>query len=167
MEPTYVFHECLRRPGLLILIAFLGTISAAAQSELPDGPGKATVEKVCSGCHGFSVITQVRADKAHWEATVDDMASRGAEGTDDELDQVVQYLSAHFGPNAPPAPKVNINKASAADLVSLLALPESDAEAIVRYRAKNGRFANLEALESVPGIDAKRIEKRKDRIEFR
>ena len=36
-----------------------------------------------------------------WEAVVNDMVSKGARGTDDEFDRVVNYLGQHFGPNSP------------------------------------------------------------------
>jgi len=151
--------------GWIAVAGLLLAAAAAAQSGLPDGPGKATVEKVCGGCHGFTVIAQNRADKEHWAGVVDDMVSRGAEGTDDELEQVVQYLAAHYGSDAP-RPKVNVNKASAEEMIKTLAISKEDAGAIVEYRAKNGNFKNLEAVKSVPGIDAKKLEEKKDSIEF-
>ena len=143
----------------------LFALPAVAQSELPDGPGKEVVVKVCGNCHDYSVFTQDHNTRDRWDAIVQDMVSRGAEGTDAELDQVVSYLTAHFGP--PPAgTKVNVNKASADDLVKSLAISRENAAAIVDYRAKNGPIKNLEALKGIPGIDAKKIEEKKDLIEF-
>lgn len=149
------------RAGWIAAAGVLLATPAAPQSDLPDGPGKAAVEKVCSGCHNFLVITQNRGSKEHWESIVDNMVSRGADGTDDEIDQVVNYLAANFGPL-----KVNVNKATAAELVAALALSKEDAAAIVQFRAKNGAFKNLEALKSVPGIDVRKIEESKDSIEY-
>jgi competence protein ComEA len=140
------------------------TLAVAAQSNLPDDPAKPVVEKVCGGCHGFAVFTESRGSKDHWDEIVQNMVSRGAEGTDAELDQVVSYLTRYFGPDNPK--KVNVNKAVAAQLVKALAISEENADAIVQYRAKNGAFKNLEGLKSVPGIDAKKIEEKKDWIEF-
>jgi competence protein ComEA len=138
--------------------------AAGAQSDLPDGPGKPLVAKICSGCHSFSYFAQSRGTKDHWSAIVDDMVSRGAEGTDEELDQVVDYLAGNFGPERPR--KINVNKATAAELAKALAISQESAGAIVQYRSKNGDFKNLEALERVPGVDARRIEEKKDWIEF-
>jgi competence protein ComEA len=143
--------------GCAILVC---TLAAVAQSNLPDDPAKPVVEKVCSGCHAFTAFTESRGTKDHWEEIVQNMVSRGAEGTDAELDQVVSYLTRHFGP------KVNVNKAAAAELVKTLAISQENADAIVQYRAKNGAFKNLEALKSVPGIDSKKLEDKKDWIEF-
>ena len=151
-------------PAALALATALFPAILRAQSDLPEGPGKAVTEKVCHGCHSFVVITQSRATKDHWEAIVDNMVSRGAEGTDDELEQVVVYLTSNFGPDKPL--KINVNKAGAEELARVLALSRENAAAIVQYREKNGVFKDLPALKSVPGIDAAKIEEHKDRIEF-
>jgi competence protein ComEA len=154
----------LLRHTLLPAALFVLIVGAAAQSELPAGTGQAALKKVCSGCHDLSVVTQNHATRDRWEAIVEDMVSRGAEATDEEQDQIVQYLAEHFGPA--PHQKVNINKATADELVKALAIPAETAGAIVQYRAKNGNFKDLEALKNVPGVDGKRIDELKEWIEF-
>jgi competence protein ComEA len=100
------------------------------------------------------------------------MASRGAQGTDEELDQITEYLAKNFGPNSPaPATstasgKVSINTASAADLVSALDISKADADAIVAYRTAHGPFHVIQDLKQVPGIDAKKIEAAQSKIDF-
>jgi competence protein ComEA len=139
------------------------TVAAAAQT-LPDGPGKAVVERMCTGCHGLENVVRARLTKERWGFIVDDMVSRGATGTDDEIDQVINYLAANFGKSD--AKKVNINKASAADLTAALEITEADAAAIVSYRTDKGAFKELKDVTKVPGIDTKKIEAAKDRLEF-
>ena len=147
-------------------MAFLpAAFAQAGEAELPPGPGRELVAKICSGCHDFGTFTQNRFTKEKWRSTVDKMVARGAEGSDEELEQVVNYLAAHFGPDAP-SEKLNANRATAAELAKTLAITESDATAIVAYRTKHGNFKNLAELESVPGIDRKKIESKKDSIEF-
>jgi competence ComEA-like helix-hairpin-helix protein len=152
--------------GWLAAVSFLPALPAAGQSDLPDGPGKALVERICSNCHGVQVFSDNRATRAHWSAVVDDMVSRGAEGTDEELNQILEYLSKNFGPAKAAGQKVNVNKAGAEEIAKTLAISQESAGAIVQYRAKNGAFKNLEALKSVPGIDSKKIDEKKDSIEF-
>ena len=41
--------------------------------------------------------------QAQWAGVVNDMVSRGAQGSQQDLDSVVSYLSTHFGQGAPPA----------------------------------------------------------------
>jgi competence protein ComEA len=147
------------RPVLFLCL----TVAAAAQT-LPDGRGKAVVEKMCTPCHGLENVVSARMTKERWGGIVDDMVSRGAEGTDDEIDQVVNYLAANFSKSA--AKKVNINKASASELTAALEISASDAAAIVGYRTDKGSFKELKDVTKVPGIDTKKIEAAKDRLEF-
>ena len=142
-------------------VCLLAVAPAPAQ-DLPEGAGQAAVKKVCSGCHGFEVITQNRYSQDHWESVVENMASRGAEATDDEFAQIVQYLTKNFGPVHQ---KVNVNKASVADMVKNLGLTEKCADAIVEYRGKSG-IRNLDELKSIPGVDGKALDAQKDWIEF-
>ncbi len=75
------------------------TASAALSAQdLPDGPGKDVVKRMCSSCHGLEVVTGTRKTKERWQNTVDVMVSRGATGTDEEIDLVINYLADHFAP---------------------------------------------------------------------
>ena len=152
-------------------VALFSTFSAHGQSELPDGKGKELVERECTKCHGLEGVTRSRMTKERWAAVVDDMVSRGASGTDEEIEQIIDYLAANFG-KAPAdsktlaLPKINVNKATASELMAGLEVSDENATAIIRYREKNGNFKNLEDLKKVPGIDSRRIEVKKDRLEF-
>ncbi|MEQ9566228.1 MAG: cytochrome c, partial [Pseudomonadales bacterium] len=74
------------------------TASAAfSQEGLPDDEGKELVERMCVGCHGVETVTAVRLPETLWFSTVDNMVARGAVGTDEEIDTVVDYLTRHFG----------------------------------------------------------------------
>jgi len=154
------------RISILYLTAMLGM--GVAQSNLPEGPNKALVQRICGKCHGLEGITRARNTKERWDEIVDDMASRGAEGTDDELDKIVEYLATNFSKTTPPAAvkKININKVTGRELSYELAMPASDADAIIKYRTDNGPFKELNDLRKVPGIDAKKVDDWKDRLEF-
>jgi len=72
--------------------------SLKATVVLPDGPGKATVQRSCGGpCHGINSVTGVRRDRAAWTAMVDNMIARGATVKDSETKVIVDYLVKHFG----------------------------------------------------------------------
>ncbi len=49
------------------------------------------------------MATSQRMTHSEWAGVVNDMVSRGAQGTQDDLDKVVVYLSANFGKDKPPA----------------------------------------------------------------
>ena len=145
------------------VIVFPGIVSA--QSKLPDGEGKAEFQRICVPCHELSVVTNARLSRERWEGMVNDMATRGAQGTDEELDKIVDYLSANFGKDNPP-PKINVNQATAKELSATLGLSAGDAEAIAGYRQKNGKFKDWTDLKKVPDIDMKKLEDNKERIQF-
>jgi competence protein ComEA len=124
-------------------------------------------------CHGLQVALKARLSKDQWSAIVDDMAGRGAQGTDDEFELVVKYLAANFGPKAEggeskdaSGQKIEINNATAAELASGLGIAETDARAIVAYRNDHGAFKEMADLAKVSGIDLKKLESLKDRIVF-
>lgn len=78
------------------ILGFTFALAGHAQS-LPETPGEATFQRTCSGCHSITVVTSRRLSHAGWENVVDNMVSRGAQATPDELQQIVRYLTANFG----------------------------------------------------------------------
>ena len=162
-------------------------------AKLPDGPGEKLVEKTCQSCHAVSTFTSKRLSAGDWADEVEKMVSRGAVLTDDETDQVVQYLAAHYGPedakgtqgstpeanaqpssdkSAPPASSgtptapVNVNKANVQELENSLGLSEAEAGAIVHYREQNGNFRNWQEVSAVPGVPAEKIKDNQARFVF-
>jgi competence protein ComEA len=154
--------KLLKLAPICLWIAVLGLIlPVRGQVEIPEGKGKAVVERICFDCHGPENITRKALTKDEWEDVVNNMVAMGATGTDEELDTIIQYLATNF-----PAVKVNVNKADAKDLMRALELTQAEAGAVVAYREKNGSFKTADDLKKVSGVDAKKIDKKKDRLEF-
>jgi competence protein ComEA len=65
---------------------------------LPAGEGRDLMIRVCSKCHAPELAADQQFDQAGWNDLVDQMASKGAEATDAEFDQIVQYLTRAFPP---------------------------------------------------------------------
>src|ERR1700685_2606374 len=151
------------RLNINALLAF-ACLARSAWAQLPDGPGKAETERLCSQCHELARSISLRQDRAGWEITVEKMVSLGAKTTDKETGTVIDYLAAHFA--AEEVPRINVNKARAIDLKSGLTLRRSEAAAIIEYRTKNGPFKSIDDLKKVPGIDAAKIEAKKHRLTF-
>jgi competence protein ComEA len=150
----------MRIPATVCAAILLSVFIAAAQDKLPEGPGKAAVLKICQGCHPADVLASRHKTRDDWEHTVIDMINAGANGTDEEFEQVVEYLAKNF------PPKVNVNKAAPAVLVNGLGITAQEADAIVAHREKNGAFKNPEDLKAVAGLDYAKIEAKKDRLQF-
>ena len=53
---------------------------ASAQTTLPEGPGKAELQKVCGVCHQAERAAAVRLTREGWEGVIADMIARGARG---------------------------------------------------------------------------------------
>ena len=67
-------------------------------------------------------------------------------------------------PNTQSAAKLDLNKATVAELQTLPGVGSRTAERIVEFREKNGPFKRIEDLMNVSGIGEKKFLKLKDRI---
>lgn len=150
--------------GTLALLLSLAVAAPSIAANLPDGPGKLEAEKLCQGCHDMSQSISLRQDRNGWAATLTRMVGLGVKATDQELQTLVEYLAQHYP--AEELPPVNVNTARAIQLESRLSLKRSEAATILRHRKKHGAFGSLADLLAVPGIDAAKIESKKDRLVF-
>lgn len=146
------------------LVLILSAASVCSAIVLPDGPGKATTERVCGKCHSPEKAATLHQDRSQWEDTIAKMIKLGAQGSDEEFESVLNYLSKNFAPETPGP--IDVNRANVVDLETSLLLRRSEAKAVVQYRLVNGDFKSLADLEKVPGLDTKKIEERKGRITF-
>lgn len=71
---------------------------AKTTPELPPGPGREPFQRICSGCHALSVATSEHRTADSWANVVDDMRARGANGSDDEMDKITDWLAANYPP---------------------------------------------------------------------
>ena len=144
---------------IFAMCALLWSTDLVAGPGYPDRPGKKTVEKVCGGCHGLRLMENMRKTRAGWKTSVDEMATRGMKAEDEEIEAVVDYLAKYLS-------RLNVNQATAAEMVDVLSFTEAEANAIVAHRKANGRIKNFDELETVPGVDAKKLSEQRDRIAF-
>jgi len=133
-----------------------------APGQLPDGPGKATFESVCSLCHTPSAPAGKQWTREQWELKVIEMLQEEPDVTADERTQIVEYLTATFKTGG----RIYINLAGAADLAKLLDVPLAQAESLVRQRGDKGPFASVDAVKGVAGVDAARIDAKARELEF-
>ncbi len=93
------------RLTLCVAVALAVAAPAWSQDKLPPGQGRDVLAVACSQCHALDVITSMREGPAGWRRHVTNMVLRGAQLTSREVDAVVQYLVANFGPGGEPASK--------------------------------------------------------------
>jgi hypothetical protein len=149
-----------------MLIVWLGAVlflplaarAAAAQPAPQETPLSATV-KVCTGCHSMEIVTDTPKDYDTWHDTVQSMLDRGARGTPDELDLVMQFLYETMTP-------VDVNHADQDTLATVLHTTPATADAIIARRAKKP-FKDLSELETaIPGLDHALLDSKKRMIFF-
>ena len=104
--------------------------------------------------------------RQEWELKVTEMLQEEPAVTRDERSAILEYVTANFKPGG----KIYINKIVAKDLVKLLGISSSAADAIVQYRITNGEFKSLDEMKNVPGLDMakdmSKIEARKNQLQF-
>jgi hypothetical protein len=77
--------------------------SGHARQQLPDGPGKEVLARLCAGCHDLMFTVSTRETEAGWTRIVNDMRSKGADGTEEDFAKVIEYLTTHMGKKEPSA----------------------------------------------------------------
>lgn len=73
-------------------------VTVTSVDDLPDGPGRADVARVCTGCHAIGTAISQRRDKDAWARIIEDMRGRGAPADDAQAARIRDYLAAHYGP---------------------------------------------------------------------
>jgi cytochrome c oxidase cbb3-type subunit III len=76
----------------------LTTAVAGSAQQLPNSPGKDTVQKLCGTCHAATIVLGRGMTHEEWGEVVSGMISRGAKGTQGEFAQVVDYLAKNLPP---------------------------------------------------------------------
>ena len=151
--------------GAVPLLGLLALSAPAARAEdFPEGPGKVIIMRSCGKCHSTDQIARQQKTEENWQATVVRIAGRGAAVNSEEVNVVVKYLATNFVKVAD-ASKVNVNKATAKDLVRL-GFTDSEAAAILDYKSRHGDFRLWADLLQIYGVDGEKSEAAKDKMEF-
>ena len=148
--------------GAFVLALLSSVRLATAQDPFPEGPGKAVTLRMCSTCHPAERSAAVRLNHAGWKDVMAKMVALGAQGSDADRALVIEYLSTSFKGEAPKP--VNLNTARSVDLESVAGLLRKESAAFIAFRAKHGPCKTLDDLKTVPGVDFRKIDRRRDRL---
>ncbi len=126
-----------------------------AQATTPD----AAIHKICTACHDLQIVMDTPKDYDAWHDTVQVMIDRGANGSPEEFDLVMQFLYQNMT-------TVDVNHADEDTLAATLhASPV--AVAAIMARRKTQPFKDLPDLEtSIPVLDRATLEAKKRMIFF-
>jgi recombinational DNA repair ATPase RecF len=117
-----------------------------------------SLQMVCTRCHGLELVRDTPRSYGEWHDTVQAMVDRGATGTNQQFEDVMDYLHRALT-------TININSADADELEIVLDVPAPVAQAIIKRRAQR-QFTSLAELESVPGTHAAALRKKARLIFF-
>lgn len=156
---SHAFPRARPRFGLIALAGIIGTIlltpvGKAAESD----PNLEAVQTVCGKCHTTAVFMKEPRSWDRWNDVFADMTRRGAKGSDEQLEQVTKYFLENLT-------LVNINSSPSDELVWVLGMSEDAAQSIIARRVRQP-FTDITQLRSVPGVDAEKLQQRKNRILF-
>ncbi len=147
--------------GVLLVAVLLAAAQAAAAA--PPNPRLAresqSLKAVCAKCHNLQLVMDTPKSFDDWHDTVQQMVDRGASGTDEQFDDIMDYLHRTLT-------TINVNTAVADELEIVLSVPETTAQAIMARRSTQ-KFTSLADLKSVPGVEASAVDAKTRLIFFK
>jgi len=130
-----------------------------AQAQASDlGRESVSLVVVCAKCHNLQIVMDTPRSYDAWHDSVQKMVDLGARGTDDQYDDIMDYLHRMVT-------TIDVNSADPDELEMVLNASESTAQAIVARRKKK-KFAGMADLKSIPGIDASTLDEKARMIFF-
>ena len=159
LVPNPILPACM---GGVVLVAALFA-SAQTAEVAPPSPLLAresqSVKAVCAKCHTLQLVMDTPRSYDDWHETVQKMVDRGASGTDEQFDDIMDYLHRTMT-------TINVNTAVADELEIVLNVPETTAQAIIARRSTQ-KFSGPADLKSVPGVDAATVDAKARLIFFK
>jgi competence protein ComEA len=147
--------------GVLLVAVLIAVAQAAATG--PPNPRLAresqSLKTVCGKCHNLQLVMDTPRSYDDWHDTVQQMVDRGASGTDEQFDDIMDYLHRTMT-------TINVNTAVADELEIVLSVPNTTAQAIIARRSTQ-KFTGLADLKSVPGVDASTVDAKARLIFFK
>ena len=140
----------------LFVFAAAWAVSASQTSER--AREAQSLKVVCGKCHNLQMVMDTRKSYDAWHDTVQKMVNLGAKGTDDQFDDIMDYLHRTMT-------TIDVNSADPDELEIVLNVSETAAQAIVARR-RTKRFTGLADLKSIPGVDASIVNKKARLIFF-
>ena len=116
------------------------------------------IKAVCARCHNLQIVMDTPKSYDAWHDTVQKMVNLGAKGTDEQYDDIMDYLHRTIT-------TIDVNSADPDELEIVLNASETAAQAIVARR-RTKRFTGLADLKSIPGVDASIVNKKARLIFF-
>ncbi len=118
-----------------------------------------SLKAVCAKCHNLQIVMDTPMSYDDWHDTVQKMVDQGASGTDEQFDDIMDYLHRTMT-------TINVNTAPADELEIVLNVPETTAQAITARRSTQ-KFTGLTDLKTIPGVNASTVDAKARLIFFK
>jgi competence protein ComEA len=117
-----------------------------------------SLQAVCGKCHNLQIVMNTPRSLDDWRDTMQKMVDRGASGTDDQYDDILDYLHRTMT-------TIDVNSADADELATVLNAPDAAVKLMIARRTSK-KFVDLADLKTIPGIDAAALEAKSKMIYF-
>lgn len=142
---------------VLISVHVIGCVSQKKVVKIPVG---STVEDAVNAAGGFTSDADTDAVNLAFRLS-DGMQIKIPSKNETDKTWIISYGDKENNQNNG---KVNINRATLSELLTLPGIGESLAKSIIEYREKNGNFRSIEDIMKVPGIKEAKFNSIKDHI---
>ena len=144
--------------GLFVPALFAAAWAVSASQTSDQAREAQSLKVVCAKCHNLQIVMDTPKSYDAWHDTVQKMVNLGAKGTDEQYDDIMDYLHRTIT-------TIDVNSADPDELEIVLNASETAAQAIVARR-RTKRFTGLADLKSIPGVDASIVNKKARLIFF-
>jgi mono/diheme cytochrome c family protein len=89
--------SAIARVHLPAAIAVAILAPALTAQDLPAGKGRETFKTICTSCHDAETTINLRNTRSGWIEVIATMKNNGADGTEAQFTEVLDYLTVNFG----------------------------------------------------------------------
>jgi len=81
-------------------VAAAPAVPPGTATALPEAPERELVARACTACHAPEVVIAKRHSVEEWDDIIAKMVDRGAVASEEEQQQILEYLARYFGRDA-------------------------------------------------------------------
>jgi hypothetical protein len=75
------------------------SIGACRAGDLPPGPNREIVDRICQSCHDSNYFESTKRDRESWNSVIEEMVSYGLRVEPAERAKILDYLATALGPS--------------------------------------------------------------------
>ena len=84
--------------GALCAALLVSGVSPIRADDLPPGPNREVVDRVCQSCHDANYFVSTNRDRESWNSVIEEMIDYGARIDAQDRAKILDYLATTLGP---------------------------------------------------------------------